>query len=390
MRVLHTSDWHLGRTFHRVDIAHAHAAFLDHLLRIVDDHAVDAVAIAGDLYDRAVPGPGSLAQFDDVAAGLVSRGVPVIVSSGNHDSFRRLGHGGRMLDAAGLHVRTRLRDIVRPVVLDDGRLTVYALPYLEPGLVHHRWGVARTHTAVLSHAMDLVRAHHAAHHPQAALLVLSHSFVQGSGEPATSESERDLDIGGLGVAPAGVFDGADYVALGHLHRPQRVTDTVRYSGSPVAFSFSEARSAKSLLLVDLGTHGEEVAVTPVPLDPYLPVATVTGTLDEVVTRAPEYRDHLVEVVLTDTDRPPRTRERLFAAYGRPYEDDGGPTGIVKYGWAHATPAAPAETRDARTLARRTETEVFSDFLVEVLGTGPTPGQRDRFDSALALARQEDA
>lgn len=232
MRLLHTSDWHLGRSFHRVGLLDAQAAFLDHLVATVHEHRVDAVLVAGDVYDRAVPPLPAVELFDTALHRLAEAGVPTVMISGNHDSARRLGVGAGLIERAGIHLRTDPAGIGTPVVLGDahGDIALYGLPYLEPALVREQLGAAKAgHEAVLAAAMDRVRADLAGRPAGTRSVVLAHAFVAGG---AASDSERDITVGGVAAVPTGIFDGVDYVALGHLHGSQTLTPRVRYSGSP--------------------------------------------------------------------------------------------------------------------------------------------------------------
>jgi exonuclease SbcD len=298
---------------------------------------VDAVLVAGDVYDRAVPGLGAVELFDEALHALAALDVPVVLISGNHDSAQRLGVGAGLVARAGVHLRTApdADALAAPVVLEDahGEVAVYGLPYLEPALVRQRLGAEEvSHTAVLTAAMDAVRADLAARRESGARvrsLVLAHAFVIG-GEAC--DSERDIAVGGVPSVPASVFEGVDYAALGHLHGCQTINERVRYSGSPLAYSFSEADHRKSMWLVELGPQGEVSAERidcPVPRR----LARLRGELDELLGGA-EYdaaEDCWVHVTLTDAARPPQAMERLrvrfphtlqlaFEPQGR--EDDG--------------------------------------------------------------------
>ncbi|GAA5016060.1 hypothetical protein GCM10025734_65470 [Kitasatospora paranensis] len=225
MRLLHTSDWHLGRSFHRESLYDAQRAFLDHLVTVVEAERVDAVLVAGDVYDRALPSLEAVGLFDDVLVRLAGLGVPAVFISGNHDSARRLGVAARLIDRAGIHLRTDPDGCAEPVLLadDHGPVAVYGLPYLEPTLVRERFGLDRGgHDRVLGAAMDTVRADLAARPAGTRAVVLAHAFVTG-GE--SSDSERDITVGGVASVPASVFDGVHYAALGHLHGCQRLAPT---------------------------------------------------------------------------------------------------------------------------------------------------------------------
>ena len=275
MRLIHTSDWHLGRSFHREDLLGAQARFVDFLVETVRSEGVDAVLVSGDVYDRALPSVDAVTVCNDALRRLAATGTRVVLISGNHDSARRLGFGADLIDAAGIHLRTDPAGCARPVLLADrdGPVAVYGLPYLEPDAVRDELGCdERSHTAVLNAAMARVRQDLAGR-PDARSVVLAHAFVTG-GEP--SDSERDISVGGVGSVPVSTFAGVDYAALGHLHGAQRLTDRVRYSGSPLAYSFSEEHHRKAVLLVDLGTApGAEVSVQHLPTPVERPLARIS-------------------------------------------------------------------------------------------------------------------
>ena len=246
MRILHTADWHLGRPFHGESLLDAQAGIVDHVADVARDQAVDAILVAGDLYDRALPPVDAVRLADDALARL-SEICPVVAISGNHDSAARLGFGAGLLARAGVHVRTDPAAIARPVVLGD--VCIYAIPYLEPDLTRVALGCEdRGHAAVLGAAMAAVRADLADRPTGTRSVVMAHAFVTGG---VACASERDLAVGGAASVSASTFAGMDYVALGHLHGPQRIGERGRYAGSPVAFSFSEARHRKSVAVVDL-------------------------------------------------------------------------------------------------------------------------------------------
>lgn len=311
MRLLHTSDWHLGRSFHRVSMLDAQAAFLDHLVATVGERDVDAVLVAGDVYDRAVPPLAAVELFDEALHRLAAAGVPTVMISGNHDSARRLGVGAGLIERAGIHLRTDPAGCDTPVLLSDahGDVACYGLPYLEPALVKDEFKTDKArHEAVIGAAMERVRADLATRADGTRSVVLAHAFVAGGEE---SDSERDITVGGVSAVPAGVFHGVDYVALGHLHGCQTIADRVRYSGSPLAYSFSEARHRKTMWLIDLGRRGEieaERIECPVPR----PLARLRGALEELLddpALAP-HEQSFVEATLTDPVRPAEPMARL--------------------------------------------------------------------------------
>ena len=317
MRVLHTSDWHLGRSFHGVDILEHQRAFVTWLIRLVESEQIELVVVAGDVYDRAVPPLAAVSLWEEAVIGI-TRTCPMLVTSGNHDSPTRLGFAGPLLAQSGLHLRTSVDDIERPLLIEGAggvTLAAYGIPYLEPDLHREALGAERSHTAVLDAAMDRVRADLATR-GDVRTLVAAHAFITGTGPAVVSESERDLRVGGIGDAPASVFTGVDYVALGHLHGAQEVSaepHSAAYSGSPLAFSFSEEAHLKSVTLLDIpasGPIGAQRIPAPVPR----PLVTLTGELDALLAdpATAGYADHWVRVVLTDARRPDDPMGRLRA------------------------------------------------------------------------------
>ncbi|MFF4652062.1 exonuclease SbcCD subunit D [Streptomyces sp. NPDC001380] len=380
MRLLHTSDWHLGRSFHREGLLDAQRAFLDHLVETVRTERVDAVLVAGDVYDRALPSLEAVALFDDVLHRLADLGVPAVFISGNHDSARRLGVAAGLIRRAGIHLHTDPAGCAEPVLLEDGHgpVAVYGLPYLEPALVREELGVARGgHAAVLGAAMDRVRADLAARPAGTRSVVLAHAFVTG-GEP--SDSERDITVGGVASVPASVFDGVDYAALGHLHGCQTLTERLRYSGSPLAYSFSEARQRKSVWLVDLGADGSVDARRvdcPVPR----PLACLRGRLEDLLADPDltEHQDSWVQVTLTDPGRPADPMERLRQRFPHTlqllFEPDG-PTG-------DGLPSYAARTRG------RSDLEVVEGFVRHVRpGTEVDAAESGWLREAFEAVRQD--
>ncbi|MFZ8927535.1 MAG: metallophosphoesterase family protein, partial [Candidatus Nanopelagicales bacterium] len=294
MRILHTSDWHLGRSFHGASLHEDQVAFVDWLVSVTADEAADLVVIAGDVYDRAVP-PLEAGHLWQSALERLSELAPVLVTSGNHDSPTRLGFAGSLLGRAGVHLRTGIDLIDAPLRVtgrDGVEVAAYGIPYLEPDLQREALGAERSHTAVLTSAMDRIRADLSARDGLRSVVV-AHAFITGSGEAVVSESARDLRVGGVGDAPASVFAGVDYVALGHLHGAQEVrapgATRMHYSGSPLAFSFSEESHVKSVTLIDVDAAGvADVSMIPVPVGRTL--ITLRGDLD-TLRQDPALRVH---------------------------------------------------------------------------------------------------
>ncbi|MDF2261331.1 exonuclease SbcCD subunit D [Streptantibioticus ferralitis] len=377
MRLLHTSDWHLGRSFHRVNLLTAQEAFIDHLVETVRAERVDAVLVAGDIYDRAVPPLPAVELFDSALHRLGELGVPTVMISGNHDSARRLGVGARLMSRAGIHLRTTPKNCGTPVMLRDehGDVALYGLPYLEPLLVRAEFAADRAdHTTVLSAAMDRVRADLAARPAGTRSVVLAHAFVAGG---VGCKSERDITAGGVAAVPAEVFDGVDYAALGHLHGAQTITERIRYSGSPLAYSFSEHLHRKGMWLVDLGPEGEisaERVDCPVPRR----LARIKGTLEELLSdpALEAEEDAWVEATLTDAQRPYDPMARLSRRFAHVLALDFEPQGA----------AVDPLVSYAKRLRDRTDQQIAEDFVAHVRGHGPDAGERTVLHHALDAAR----
>ncbi|ABL82204.1 MULTISPECIES: exonuclease SbcCD subunit D [unclassified Nocardioides] len=358
MRILHTSDWHLGRSFHREGMLGHQAAYVDHLLEVVERERVDLVVVAGDVYDRALPHVDAVRLADETLARLAASRAKVVLTSGNHDSAQRLGFSSRLIDAAGVFIRTDAGGVGTPVLLEDehGPVAVYGLPYLDPDAVREPWGLpGRSHEAALTEAMRRVRADLASR--PARSVVLAHAFVAGA-QP--SDSERDISVGGVSLVPTSVFDGVDYTALGHLHGRHTLTDTVRYSGSPLAYSFSEATQVKGSWLVDLGADGVRECTfveAPVPR----PLARLRGTLDDLLhdLTITVHEDAWVQATLTDDVRPLQAMERLRRRFPHTlvigFEPRGG-----------APTAVPAARREGRS-----DHAVALDFIADMRGAPAT-------------------
>ncbi|MFE5682718.1 exonuclease SbcCD subunit D [Streptomyces sp. NPDC056512] len=380
MRLLHTSDWHLGRAFHRVNMLGAQAEFIGHLVATVRERGVDAVVVSGDVYDRAVPPLAAVELFDDALHRLADQGIPTVMISGNHDSARRLGVGAGLIGRAGIHLRTDPGACATPVLIPDatGDVAFYGLPYLEPALVKDEFRVSQPgHEAVLAAAMDRVRADLAERPAGTRSVVLAHAFVTG-GE--ASDSERDITVGGVAAVPSGVFDGVDYVALGHLHGSQVISERVRYSGSPLPYSFSEADHRKSMWLVDLDADGFAAAERvdcPVPR----PLARIRGDLADLLAR-PDLTAHeesWVEATLTDPVRPDDPMARLTERF---------PHTLSLAFDPQRAPEDP-DVSYAQRLKGRDDQQIAEDFVTHVRGAGPDERERAVLREALDAVRVDD-
>ncbi len=371
VRILHTSDWHLGRSFHREGMLGHQAAFVDFLVDTVRAERVGLVVVAGDVYDRALPSVDAVAVADEALRRLAGLRVPVVVTSGNHDSARRLGFAADLIATAGIHLRTDPAGVDRPVMVTDaaGPVAVYGLPYLEPEVLCEPWGLpTRSHEAVLRAAMQRVARHRAGLGAGTRSVVLAHAWVTGG---AASGSERDISVGGISSVPAEVFDGVDYVALGHLHGRQSIRPTVRYSGSPLAYSFSETTHRKGCWLVELGPAGvDEVAFVPAPVP--RPLGRLRGTLEELLgdPRHDAVTGHWLQVTLTDPRRPRAAMERLRTRFPHALLLDFAPEG-------RAVDRVPWSQR----LRGRSDREIVHDFVAAVRAEPADPAESELLNAA---------
>lgn len=379
MRLLHTSDWHIGRSLHGTDLLAEQEAVLSGLADVVRAEQVDAVLVAGDVYDRAVPSADATAVLSRVLTRLRAAGAVVVLTPGNHDSARRLDFASGLLATSGVYVRAATAALDEPVLLSDahGDVAVYGLPFLEPEVARHELGldVARSHEAVLTAAMERVRADLFLR-PGARSVVLAHAFVGGG---VASDSERDICVGGVDLVPASVFDDVDYVALGHLHRPQTLSSRIRYSGSPLAYSFGEAGQHKQAWLVELDAGGL-AAVRPVPLPTPRRLTVLTGELADLLADPAHdaVTDHFVSARLTDAVRPTDPMRRLQTRFPH----------CVHLEWTGGAAAEDGRSYTER-LRGRSDTEVAEEFVTHVRGVGASPAERELLGRALSAADRDE-
>ncbi len=374
MRLLHTSDWHVGRTFHGQDLLADQEQVLAALADLVADHRVDVVLVAGDLYDRAVPSAESVQVATRALQRIRRAGAQIVAISGNHDSAPRLGAFSSFLAAGGLYLGTSVRDIANPVLLADdaGPVALYPIPYLEPEIVRHGLGLPgpASHQAVLAVAMDLVRSDLAARPAGTRSVVLAHAFVVGA---VPGGSERSIAVGGVESVTGEVFDGIDYVALGHLHTAQVLSNRMRYSGSPLAYSFGEAGRTKGVWLVDLANDGA-LAAERLDLPAVRPLATVRGRLQEILDNRRDLADHYLAAELTDEVRPVDPMRRVREVF--PF--------ALTVSWqppaGSALPAYPISSEGSSDQA------VIASFLTECRGETATAAEQELLDRALAQPR----
>lgn len=313
MKFLHLADLHLGKRVNGFSMLEDQAHILRQILAILDDERPDGVLIAGDVYDKSVPSVEAVELLDGFLTELRARGVPVLLISGNHDSPERLAFGGRVMDSCGIHISPVYDGALAPVTLHDafGPVHVWLLPFVKPAHVR-RWfpdADIESYTDAMAEAVAHMDIDTAARN-----VLVTHQFVTGG----TRSGSEELSVGGTDNVDSGVFAPFDYVALGHLHGAQHIgRETIRYAGSPLKYSFSEARQHKSVTVVTLGEKGD-VQVRTVALTPLRELREIRGSYDELTARSfyehTTYRSDYLHLILTDEQDVFDAMSRLRTIY----------------------------------------------------------------------------
>ena len=313
MKLIHLSDLHLGKRVNEFSMLEDQQYILTEILQIIDQEKPDGVIIAGDVYDKSVPSAEAVALLDDFLVRLAKRDLQVFLISGNHDSPERMAFGGRLMAQSGVHLAPVYDGKVSPITLTDeyGPVNLYLLPFLKPAHVRRCFPEREilTYTDALDAAIEAMGVDTAQRN-----VLVTHQFVTGA---ARCDSE-EISVGGTDNVDVLVFEPFDYVALGHIHGPQQVgRETVRYCGTPLKYSFSEAKHQKSVTVVELGEKGA-VSVRTVPLTPMRDLAELRGTYEELTFRGfyqgTSYPRDYVHITLTDEEDIPDAVSKLRIIY----------------------------------------------------------------------------
>lgn len=313
MKLIHLSDLHLGKRVNEFSMLEDQQYILTEILQIIDREKPDGVMIAGDVYDKSVPSAEAVALLDDFLVRLAKRDLQVFLISGNHDSPERMAFGGRLMAQSGVHLAPVYDGKVSPITLTDnyGPVNLYLLPFLKPAHVRRCFPEREilTYTDALAAAIEAMGVD-----PAQRNVLVTHQFVTGA---ARCDSE-EISVGGTDNVDVSVFEPFDYVALGHIHGPQQVgRETVRYCGTPLKYSFSEAKHQKSVTVVELGKKGA-VSVRTVPLTPMRDLAELRGTYEELTFRGfydgTSYPRDYVHITLTDEEDIPDAVSKLRIIY----------------------------------------------------------------------------
>jgi exonuclease SbcD len=349
MRFFHISDLHLGKRVNEFSMIDDQTDILTKIVELAKEHKPDAVLVAGDVYDKSMPIVEAVQLLDRFLVWLNELGIAVFMISGNHDSAERVAFGADLLKYSNVHIVQSYQGKLAPVTIkdDNGELYVWMLPYLKPSLVKRHFpdkGI-NTYTDALREVLSGNEIDTAKRN-----ILVAHQFVTGA---TTSESE-EIYIGGSENVDGSLFDAFDYVALGHLHRPQHIgRETLRYSGTPLKYSFSEANDEKSVTVVEMGEKGV-VSINTLPLTPAHEMRVIKGTYNELMSRDFQRTldtDDYVRVVLTDEHEEPDARRKLEMVYQNLMS--------LEYDNKRTQAASNFTTVDAAE--RKMPTEYFDDF-----------------------------
>lgn len=350
MKFIHLSDLHLGKRVNEFSMLEDQEYILTKIINIIDEQKPNGVIIAGDVYDKSVPSAEAVELFDDFLVRLSKRNLKVFVISGNHDSAERIAFGGRLMDKSGIYMSPVFGGKVEPITLtdDNGYINVYMLPFVKPSNVRRFYpeNDIVTYTDAVKAVIDGMEIDKSKRN-----VLITHQFVTGA---VRSESE-DISVGGSDNVDASVFEGFDYVALGHIHRAQKCgSDYIRYSGTPLKYSFSEARDNKTVTVVEMNAKGN-IALDFIPLTPKRDMVEIKGTYDELTLKSfyenTTYQDDYIHVTLTDEEDIPDVLTKLRVIYKN----------IMKLDYDNKRTRTMNEIDGAENVKEKTPFEHFSEF-----------------------------
>ena len=313
MKFIHLSDLHLGIRVNEFSMTEDQRYILERIMGIIDHEKPDGIIIAGDIYDKTVPPAEAVAMFDDFISGIAKRNIHTFIISGNHDSAERISFGSRIMDAGGIHISPVYNGKVTPVVMEDGfgRVNIYMLPFLRPSSVRAFYPDEDTDS--YSSAMETAVRHLEINTSERNILI-THQFVTGA---LRSDSE-EISVGGTDNVSVHIFSEFDYTALGHIHRPQNIgSERIRYCGTPLKYSFSEAGHRKSVTIAELGRKGE-LSVRTEELIPLRDMVELKGSYEELMNRSfyerTSYTEDYIHITLTDESDVPDAVSKLRMVY----------------------------------------------------------------------------
>lgn len=350
MKLIHLSDLHLGKRVNEFSMLEDQEYILTKIINIIDEQNPQGVIIAGDVYDKSVPSAEAVELFDDFLFRLSKRNLKVFVISGNHDSAERIAFGGRLMDKSGIYMSPVYNGKVEPIALEDeyGSLNVYMLPFVKPSNVRRFYPENEivSYTDAIKLAVDGMHIDEAQRN-----ILITHQFVTGA---LRTESE-EVSVGGTDNVDASAFDGFDYVALGHIHRSQKCgSEFVRYSGTPLKYSFSEAKDVKSVTIVEMKEKGN-IELSFIPLIPKRDMVEIKGKYDEAMLKSfyegTTYDEDYMHITLTDEEDIPDVLTKLRVVYKN----------IMKLDYDNLRTRHSAEITGATDVKSKSPLEHFSEF-----------------------------
>ena len=349
MKCIHLSDLHIGKKVNEFSMLEDQAYILTKIINIIDEQNVEAVFIAGDVYDKSVPPIDAVNLFDDFLVRLSKRNLKVFIISGNHDSAERLAFGGRLMNQSGIYVSPIYHGDIQPITIQDdyGDLNVYLLPFIKPAHVRHSLEIeVSSYNEAVEKAIE-----HMSIDTTKRNVLLAHQFVTGA---IRSDSE-EISVGGSDNVDAHLFKEFDYVALGHIHRPQKcIYDYIRYSGTPLKYSFSEANHHKSVTIINIQEKGN-LSIEQIPLIPKRDMVELKGTYNELVAKSfyehTTYQEDYVHITLTDEEDILDALAKLRVIYKN----------IMKLDYDNQRTRHQSELSLSDAVEEKTPYEHFSDF-----------------------------
>ena len=374
MKIIHTSDWHFGMPVGTGNYGDCQDYFLQNLYTLIREEGVGTVLCAGDIYDSSVVNAEAIALFNKAATTLCTElGVKFILIAGNHDSAPRLASCRELLKSSGMYVTGRLERNIEPVLLDGGKVAVYSVPFFNrdevTALFPERHGEIRSQETAMMVVCDHIRENM---DPKRKNIILAHALII---DAELSESDRSARVGFATAISKDVFHGFDYVALGHIHKPQIIADHIRYSGSPIKYSFgSEENQTKGVVLLDTDTLEQRFVPLPLLRDR----KTVSGTYDEIIARE-DLKACYLRLILTDRYAGLELQAELRDRFPWLLELQG--KGLTETGDLSALTVEELETMD--------ETDIMLKFMAERFQYEPNQRQLDLFREVLAQSLEED-
>lgn len=375
MKLMHLSDLHIGKRVNEFSMIEDQKYILEQILSILDKEGADGVILAGDIYDKPIPSVEAVQVFDWFLTSLADRQIPVFVISGNHDSVERVSFGAHLMENRGIHISGIYDGKTHQVTLRDeyGEVCISLLPFLRPASVRHVFPDAEisSYQEGVKTAVDAMELP-----PEARNILIAHQFVTGA---SRCESEEIL-VGGLDQVDVSVFDAFDYVALGHLHSPQKVgRETVRYCGTPLKYSFSEAEQQKSVTIVELKEKGN-TEIRKIPLKPLRDMRRIRGTYLEVTKKSfyegTNTEDYL-QITLTDEEDVPDGLQKLRVIYPN----------LMRLEYDNRRTRENRSVEGAGAVEEKSQLELFEEFF-EIQNNQPMSAQQQSFVQGLIQKIQE--